>query len=45
MVMEVFVKDGAPSAQKESARPEQTQAIAGGYPLLAYVLSKMEAQN
>jgi quercetin dioxygenase-like cupin family protein len=45
MVMEVFVKEGAATAQQKPSRPEQNQAIVGKYPLLAYFLSKMETQN
>lgn len=45
IVMEVFVKDGAATAQKELTRPEQILAIAGGYPLPAYFLNKTETQN
>ncbi len=45
MVMEVFVKDGAATAQEEPAQPGQIQAIAREYPQLAYLLVKTETQN
>ena len=45
MVMEVFVKDGAATAQQEPGRSAQIQAISGNNPLMAYLLVKTETQN